>query len=58
MYTIFKNNKRNTRKIYETYEAARQAVRKLIRRNDGRWKALTRGNNPAYTVFGYSIRAV
>lgn len=64
MYTIFKNNKRTTKKLFTSFETARQYLRKRLRkltteRVNGQpatgvlpWTPLS------YTQLGYSIRKI
>ena len=59
MYVIFKNNKRASRKVFPSYELARQYVRKLIRKHDEAenvfWRLFT--TNPPIGEYGYTIKA-
>lgn len=57
MFAIFKNN-RKTKTLYPTYESARQALRRRLRKTERGWTVLTPGNNPPHSVFGYTIRQV
>lgn len=59
MYVILKNNKKTVRKTFVNYEAARQYVRKLIRKaflpND---RSFFDTSNPMIGDYGYSIKRV
>lgn len=59
MYIITKDNRPQGNKRYESYDKARQQVRKWIRaRHAQAWNYLTQGNNPAINVYGYQIKRV
>ena len=64
MYVITRNNKRTVNRIFNTYEAARQHVRKLMRKRikgddrqlySGFWDGISR-NPSSIGALGYSIK--
>ena len=58
MYILFKNKRPAGNKKYATYDEARQAARKLIRKNDFWWNMGPRDStNPTpLSLYGYEIR--
>jgi len=62
MYTVFRAGRVQGNKKFATYEAARQAVRKWIRRNPpvtfSPLAILSWTSNPMIGDFGYSIKRV
>ena len=60
MYQVLKDGRSSIRRTFATYEAARQATRKLIRK-EPIWSflRLNRNDNPPIgAFFGYSIRKI
>lgn len=58
MYQVFKDGRTSIRRTFDTYEAGRQAARKLCR-NSTLWvfgRAFT--SNPTISFHGYSVRKV
>lgn len=59
MFIVLKNNKRSFRRTFTSYDAARCAVRKHIRKtNPAYTPVLDAYSNPNLSAFGYSIKAV
>lgn len=59
MYTVFKNNKRSFRRTFTSYDAARCAVRKHIRKTATGYSPLWDAySNPNLSAFGYSIKQI
>lgn len=59
MYAIFKNGKKTVRRLFDSYEQARQYARKLARKADVYKVYLEWSSNPALGLdFGYSIKRV
>jgi hypothetical protein len=59
MYILFKNNRPAGNKKYATYNEARQAARKLIRKHSFLWQLYDIGVNSNPTslkAYGYEIR--
>lgn len=60
MYAVFKDGRSSIRRTFATYEAARQAARKLCRK-EPMWNflRLNRNDNPPIgAFFGYSVRKI
>ena len=58
-YAVFKHGKRSFRRTFETYDAARCAVRKWIRTTNFFYSPeLDKYSNPNLNFFGYSIRKI
>lgn len=60
MYQVKRNGKKSVRKLFESYDAARIYVRKLIRRREALYDPvhLDLYSNPNLSEFGYSISKV
>lgn len=60
MYIIKKNNRRIPNETFETYEKARQWVRKKVRCVGAHWAdhSATNHRTPALYYYGYSISRV
>ena len=52
MYMIFKENRPQGNKKYDSYEKARQAARRICRRKS---ETSFKRNNPSLRDFGYTI---
>lgn len=59
MYIVKRNGKKSFRRTFDTYEEARIAIRKHIRKTDDRYDPfLDLYSNPNLSTFGFSIKKV
>lgn len=56
MFVLFNSNKALGK--FSSYEAARQAARKRVRKVESTWSKRYRGSNPVIGEYGFLIRQI